>query len=226
MDGSHDRVVTQPSPARQYCPGLNEYPTAATRGTLAPWSSWLWVTTVYTPVCGRAKNQCQPLLPGLFQVPGQKFLHNLRCLKINRVFRSNTFANYPTQCGRKPDFVSEPATGFICANLVPQGNPSDPSYGLPLLDKVDRAIARVTTVPRLHLHSVAGALGVHDQALHQRGMLPVGIPKTIEPMNPAPSPEDIRDILNEAGLHRKRTPHQAQLACVGRGRGVDHEPCG
>jgi len=127
-------------------------------------------------------------------------------------------SNCPAQFGRKPGLVSEPATGFIFANRVPEGNPCDASYVLPLLDKVQRAIERVRATPRLQVHSVAGDLGINDaalrQALHQRAILTVGIPKTIEPMQPHPSPEEVRDILNEAGLHRKRTPHQVHLACA------------
>ena len=65
---------------------------------------------------------------------------------------------------------------------------------------------------------MAGDLGINDatlrQALHARGILTVGIPKTIEPIKAHPSPEEIRDILNAAGLHRQRTPHQVQLACA------------
>src|SRR5262249_37444045 len=34
-------------------------------------------------------------------------------------------SNCPAQFGRKPGLASEPATGFIFANLVPPGNPSD-----------------------------------------------------------------------------------------------------
>ena len=101
-------------------------------------------------------------------------------------------SNCPAQFGRKPGIVSEPATGFIFANLVPKGNPSDPSYVLPLLDKVQQAIERVQTGPRRQIHSVAGDLGVNDaglrQALHERGILTVGIPKTVEPINANPSP--------------------------------------
>ena len=52
-------------------------------------------------------------------------------------------SNCPAQFGRKPGLASEPATGFIFANLVPHGNPSDPSYVLPLLDKVQQAIERI-----------------------------------------------------------------------------------
>jgi hypothetical protein len=65
---------------------------------------------------------------------------------------------------------------------------------------------------------VAGDLGLHDEAprqvLHARGILTVGIPKTIVPLKANPSPEEILDLLNEAGLNRQRTPHQVQLACA------------
>ena len=65
---------------------------------------------------------------------------------------------------------------------------------------------------------MAGDLGINDaalrQALHERGILTVGIPKTVEPIAPDPSAEEVRDILNEAGLHRKRTPYQVHLACA------------
>jgi len=127
-------------------------------------------------------------------------------------------SNCPTQFGRKTGILSEPTTGFIFANRVPEGNPSDPSYVLPLLDKVQAAIERVRPALKLRVYSVAGDLGVNDsalrQALHARGILTVGIPKTVEPMNQAPSPEEVRDILNEAGLNRQRTPHQVHLACA------------
>ena len=124
----------------------------------------------------------------------------------------------PTQCGRKPGIASEPATGFLFANRVPEGNPNDASSVVPLLDKVHSAIERVQITPKLRLHSVAGDLGVNDaalrQALHERGILTVGIPKSVQPMVPNPSAEEVRDILNAAGLHRHRTPYQVQLACA------------
>ena len=127
-------------------------------------------------------------------------------------------SNCPAQFGRKPGIASEPATGFIFANRVPEGNPNDASYVLPLLDKVQSAIARVQITPKLRLHSVAGDLGVNDaalrQALHERGILTVGIPKSVKPIDPNPGAEEIHDILNEAGLTRKRTPYQVQLACA------------
>ena len=127
-------------------------------------------------------------------------------------------SNCPAQFGRKPGIASEPASGFIFANLVPTGNPSDGSYVLPLLDKVQHATQRVGRGPTPQLHSVAGDLGINDplvrQALHERGILTVGIPKTIEPTPTNPSAQYILDILNEAGLNRIRTPHQVQLACA------------
>ena len=106
----------------------------------------------------------------------------------------------------------------ITFQVVLQGNPSDPSYGLPLLDKVQSAIDRVQTGPKRQIHSVASDLGLNDsclrQALHARGILTVGIPKTIEPITPNPSVQDVRTILTEAGLNRQRTPYQVHLACA------------
>ena len=65
---------------------------------------------------------------------------------------------------------------------------------------------------------MAGDLDVHDaglrQALHERGMLTVGIPKSVQPLPPNPRAEEIRDILTEAGLQRQRTPYQGQVACA------------
>ena len=42
----------------------------------------------------------------------------------------------------------------------------------------------------------------------------MGLPTTVAPINPQPTPEAILDILNAAGLNRRRTPHQVQLACA------------
>lgn len=127
-------------------------------------------------------------------------------------------SNCPAQFGRKAGILSEPASGFIFANQVPAGNPSDPSYVVPLLDKVQHAIERVASPKRLRVHSLGGDLGINDaelrQTLHTRGILTVGIPTSVEPLNPAPSPEEILDILNASGLNRIRTPRQVQLACA------------
>jgi hypothetical protein len=126
--------------------------------------------------------------------------------------------NGPAQLGRKPGLLSEPTGGFIFAARAPVGNPSDPRYVLPLLDPVAKAIERLRGPQRPAVHSLAGALGVNDpvlrQPLHERGMLSVGIPKTIAPIPPHLRPKEILAVLNEAGLNRRRTPHQVQLACA------------
>jgi hypothetical protein len=127
-------------------------------------------------------------------------------------------SNCPAQFGRKTGLLSEPASGFVFAYRVPKGNPSDPSYVLPMLDKVQQALALVTSPQRLQVHSLGGDLGVNDtelrHALHARGILTVGIPTTVEPINPTPSQQEVLDILNGSGLNRLRTPHQVHLACA------------
>jgi hypothetical protein len=127
-------------------------------------------------------------------------------------------SNCPAQFGRKTGILSEPASGFIFAHQVPAGNPSDPSYVLPMLDKAQHAMDLVASPNRLRVHSLGGDLGINDaelrQALHARGILTVGIPTSVEPINPVPSPEEVLDILNASGLNRLRTPHQVHLACA------------
>lgn len=127
-------------------------------------------------------------------------------------------SNCPAQFGRKTGLLSEPASGFIFANRVPAGNPSDPSYVLPLLDKVQRALDLVPAPHRLRIHSLGGDLGMNDpelrHGLHGRGMLTVGIPTTVAPINPTPSQQEVRNILSASGLQRIRTPHQVPLACA------------
>jgi hypothetical protein len=127
-------------------------------------------------------------------------------------------SNCPAQFGRKTGIVSEPASGFIFATRVPVGNPSDPRYVLPMLDKVQHAIDLAVAPNRLRVHSVGGDLGINDtewrQTLHARGILTVGIPTSVEPINPAPSAQEVLDILNASGLNRLRTPHQVHLACA------------
>ena len=127
-------------------------------------------------------------------------------------------SNCPAQFGRKPGLMSEPATGFIFATRVPAGNPYDASYVVPLLDQVQRAIDRVGVRKRRQVHSVAGDLGINDatvrQTLHERGILTIGIPQTVAPIDPKPTAEAIRSILTDADLTQKRTPAQVQIACA------------
>jgi hypothetical protein len=127
-------------------------------------------------------------------------------------------SNCPTQFGRKPGLIAEPASGFLFAFALPVGNPADPSYVVPLVDKVQHAIGQVASRPTLAIHSLAGDLALNDatlrETLHGRGILTVGIPQTVAPLTPAPTPEEIHRILHEAGLHQQRTSHQVQLACA------------
>jgi hypothetical protein len=125
-------------------------------------------------------------------------------------------SNCPAQFGRQPGIIAEPAAGFIFALHLPVGNPSDARYVEPLVDQVEQAIARVGTRPTPAIHSLAGDLALNDaalrEALHARGILTVGIPKTVAPLPPAPTPEDVPRILEEAGLQDIRTPTQVHLA--------------
>ncbi len=109
----------------------------------------------------------------------------------------------PAQFGRKTGLLSEPASGSIFATRAPKGNPSDPSDVLPMLDKVHQAIDLVASPQRLRVHSLGGDLGGNDaelrHALHGRGILTVGIPTTVAPINPTPSQQEVRDILNASG---------------------------
>jgi hypothetical protein len=122
----------------------------------------------------------------------------------------------PAPFGRKPGIIAEPAAGFIFALHLPVGHPSDASDVEPLIDKVEQAIARVGTRPAPAIHSLAGDLALHDaalrEALHERGILTVGIPRTVEPLPPSPTPEDVFRSLEDADLHHIRTPTQVQLA--------------
>jgi hypothetical protein len=123
----------------------------------------------------------------------------------------------PAQFDRKPGMIAEPAAGFIFAWHLPVGNPpSDASSVEPLIAKVAQAIARVERPPTLAIHSLAGDLALNDtalrEALHAREILTVGIPRTVEPLPPSPTPEDICRSLEEADVHHIRTPTQGQLA--------------
>jgi Transposase DDE domain len=125
-------------------------------------------------------------------------------------------SNCPAQFGRKPGIIADPAAGFIFALHLPVGNPSDVRYVEPLVDHVEQAIARVRTRPTPAIHSLAGDLALNDaalrEALHARGILTVGIPTTIAPVPPSPTPEDVLRSLDEADLHHIRTPTQVRRA--------------
>jgi hypothetical protein len=128
----------------------------------------------------------------------------------------NGKSNCPAQFGRKPGMIAEPAAGFLFALPLPGGNPRDARYVEPWVDKVEQAIARGGTRSTPASLSLAGAVALHDAALreawHARGMLTVGIPRTVDPRPPSPTPEDVPRLLEEAGLQDIRTPSQVHLA--------------
>jgi hypothetical protein len=125
-------------------------------------------------------------------------------------------SNCPAQFGRKPGIIAEPAAGVIFGLHLPVGNPGDTRYAEPLVDHVQQAIARVATFPRPAIHSLAGDLACNAAALrevlHHQGILTVGIPKTVEPLPPSPTPEDVLRLLNEDNLPQALTPCQVDLA--------------
>jgi hypothetical protein len=125
-------------------------------------------------------------------------------------------SNCPAQLGRKPGIIAEPTAGFIVALHLPVGNPCDTSDVQPLVDKVQQAIAQMATSPRPAIHSLAGDLACNDaslrEALSQQGILTVGIPNTVDPLPPAPTPEDVLRLLREESCPSARTPCQVHLA--------------
>jgi hypothetical protein len=122
----------------------------------------------------------------------------------------------PAPFGRKPGMIAAPAAGVIFGRYLPRGHPRAGSSVPPVVDKAQQAIARVASSPRPTLHSLAGDLAFNEAALrevlHQPGMLTVGIPKTVEPLPPSPTPEDVRRLVHEGAAPRARTPCPVDLA--------------
>ncbi len=110
-------------------------------------------------------------------------------------------SNCPVQFGKKPGILAEMATGFFFGLHLPEGNPDDASYVLPLLGQVDQAIAAMSGSPKPVLRSLAGDLAFREAAvrepLHQRGMLTVGIPQTTEPLPRTPTMQTIRQLQHD-----------------------------
>ena len=128
-------------------------------------------------------------------------------------------SNGPTQFGKTPGLIAEMATGFIFGYHLPQGNPDDASYGMPLIQTVDAAIDRLDwnypkRIPRLR--SLSGDLGMDDpnvrEKLHQRDLATVGIPTSIEPIPKVPLPEMIQEVLNTPLLGEKQNAPQIKIA--------------
>lgn len=127
-------------------------------------------------------------------------------------------SNCPAQFGKKPGIIAEMASGFIFAFHLPQGNPADASYVMPLIDKVEKAIGKVNRHRKPSIQSLAGDLGLNDARLranlHQRGILTVGIPNTTEPIVAVPTPDRIEEVLNAPDLNVKPSLTQVKIACA------------
>lgn len=104
-------------------------------------------------------------------------------------------SNCPAQFGKKPGIIAEMATGFIFGLHLPEGNPDDASYLIPLLDKADGAIKKMQKSRKPRIVSVAGDLAFNQKGLrhqvHARGILTVGIPQSIDPLVAVPTPQMI-----------------------------------
>ena len=127
-------------------------------------------------------------------------------------------SNCPTQFGKKPGIVAEMATGFTFGFHLPEGNPDDAAYVLPLVQSVDAALALIKRKhPRRkpRIRSLSGDLGVDDQNvradLHQRGITTLGIPRSVEPIPKVPTPQMIEDVQDIPGLEKQSTT-QIQIA--------------
>lgn len=127
-------------------------------------------------------------------------------------------SNCPCQIGRKPGILAEMASGFIFSFHLPVGNPSDVSYVAPLVERLEKTIPQTVLAPSdkaLVIRSVAGDLGLRDTTLrnqlHTKGILTVGIPEGIEPIEKQPDPETIEAICQDPKF-QDLTPEQVELA--------------
>lgn len=127
-------------------------------------------------------------------------------------------SNCPCQLGRKPGILAEMASGFIFSFHLPCGNPSDVSYVAPLVERLEKTIEqiapdRLETAPLIR--SVAGDLGLRDATLrselHEKGILTVGIPENIEPVEKEPGVERIQAVLDDPQF-QDLSPQQVELA--------------
>jgi len=125
-------------------------------------------------------------------------------------------SNCPVQFGCKPGIIAEMATGFIFGLHLPEGNPDDASYMMPLIDHVDTAIGVLERRHKPRIQSVAGDLAFTDAALrHQlqaRHILTVGIPETIAGVPNVPTPEMIAAAQHTFGGLRIPSVTQIKVA--------------
>ena len=151
-------------------------------------------------------------------VNGKKLLHG----KLVNAYDTTIAAikkgksNCAAQFGKKPGICADMMSGFIFAWHLPLGNPADGSYVRPLIERTQQVISRVSGRLKVAIHSLAGDLAFNEEALrqelHAQGILTVGIPRTVWPINPCPNQHEVLEILNASGLNRTRTPYQVHVA--------------
>ena len=122
----------------------------------------------------------------------------------------------PAPCGRQPGMMAEPAAGGLLGRYRPRGHPREGSEVPPVVDHAPQAMARVAPAPRPTIHALAGDLACHEAALREglppQGMLTVGIPQTVAPLPPSPTPEAVLRLVPAGAAPRARTPCQVALA--------------
>lgn len=155
-------------------------------------------------------------------VQGKKLSHckivNAYDLSIAPIKKGKS--NCACQFGKKPGIIAEMATGLIFGFHLPQGNPDDASYVLPLVQNVEKAIDLLRwkhpgRKPRIR--SLAGDLGIDDQnvreALHNKGITTLGIPHSVEPLPKIPTHQMIQQVQEITGLE-KQSATQIKNACA------------
>lgn len=125
-------------------------------------------------------------------------------------------SNCPAQFGKKPGLVAEMATGFIFGLHLPAGNPDDAAYLMPLLDQVEEGIAKMEKPRKPRIISVSGDLALNRKEvrhpLHGRGILTLGIPKTLDPLPSSPTPEQIQAVQQQFPAGKVPSAHQVRTA--------------
>lgn len=125
-------------------------------------------------------------------------------------------SNRPSQFGRKPGVIAEAATNFIFGLHLPQGNPADQSYLMPLLGQVQQAIDKLPYHRKPAIHSVAADLNFRAQDLRRQlnhlGILAVGIPQTSDPVPSLPTPEMVEAQQQEQAFPTPPSARQVEIA--------------
>jgi len=125
-------------------------------------------------------------------------------------------SNRPSQFGRKPGVIAEVATGFIFGLHLPQGNPADQSYLMPLLGQVQQAIDQLPYRRKPAIHSVAADLSFRGEDLHKElnrlGILTVGMPQTSDPVPSLPPPEMVEAQQQQETFPSPPSARQVEIA--------------